>query len=482
MELASQLRMWDLRRLVVRAAYVALLGLAVVLPRVSSNGFEFPGISHGWVLLVFAALMVIALLEGGPLLRLRYLDALVLVVPALALALEHRPRQWPILLLYAAFVYLAARMLMIARSNAEPGGRGDPLVPRSWLIAGLFVLALVHIGWAWQSSVTNDSAQGAAQGATRVLEGRSVYGSSATIAAAPHGDVYGPVLYEAYTPFTGKIAGRPADRLLGAVAELLCALLLFILGRRLGGRATGTLLAFCWLAYPLTLYEDGLGFNDGLVAAALLGAVLVSRSPARRGAMSALAAWLKLTPLALVPVLALYRPAGGQRKARIARFAAGFALVTGIVFAPVLLHDTPATFLDRTLGFQGTREPADSLWSSLEVGYGYALPWLASAARIAHGLVVAGAAALALFAPRLLRRNDELGLAAISAAILIAVQMGLSYYAYGYVLWFAPLVLVGLFAGVRQRERAPGSVAVPPGMHAVAGWRTTQRSCGEGFP
>jgi uncharacterized membrane protein len=145
---------------------------------------------------------------------------------------------------------------------------------------------------------------------------------------------------------------------------LLCAVLLFVLGRRLGGPGIGVLLAYCWLACPLTLYEDALGFNDGLVAAAVLGAVIVAYSPAKRGSLSALACALKFTPLALVPVLAFFRVGRHDRGARLAAFGAGFAAVTVVVFLPVILHTSPGTFVARTIGFQGTREPDDSVWSS----------------------------------------------------------------------------------------------------------------------
>jgi hypothetical protein len=57
------------------------------------------------------------------------------------------------------------------------------------------------------------------------------------------------------------------------------------------------------------------------------------------------------------------------------------------------------------------------------------------------------------------RRQDIIGLASASAAVLIALQICLSYYSFSYILWFAPLVLVTLILGyysVEEKPRTPG--------------------------
>ena len=51
---------------------------------------------------------------------------------------------------------------------------------------------------------------------------------------------------------------------------------------------------------------------------------------------------------------------------------------------------------------------------------------------------------LALTLPRLPRRADPVGLAAASAAVLIALQVSDGYFSFSYMLWFVPLVLVAL--------------------------------------
>ena len=279
------------------------------------------------------------------------------------------------------------------------------------------------------------------------LRGESLYGAAATIRSAPHGDVYGPVVYVAYLPFAGALSRRAAEQAAGLFFTLLTALLLFALGRQIRGPATGILLAYCWLAFPLTLYEDGLGFNDSIVAAALVATILAAAHPARRGVAAAVAGWSKLSPLALLPLLAGHRTANRpDARRRVLVFAAGFAVASVVLFVPAFAHSTPAMFVSRTLGFQALREPSDSLWSSLQIAYGAQAPWLVTLAKLLHGMLAAVTGAFALLAFRFARREDAVGLAAMCGAVLIAVQACLGYYSYSYVLWFAPLVLVALLA------------------------------------
>ena len=159
----------------------------------------------------------------------------------------------------------------------------------------------------------------------------------------------------------------------------------------------------------------------------------------------------------MLPLLASYQTARRpDAKRRVWLFASAFTVATAVIFLPAFAHSTPATFLSRTLGFQALREPSDSLWSTLQINYGAHAPWLVTLTKIAHAILAALAGAFAVLAFRIARREDAVGLAATSAAVLIAVQACLSYYAYGYILWFAPLVLVGLLA-----DRAPAAEPAP---------------------
>ncbi len=447
---------WPLRR----AAFLALLVCAVLVPHVKSDAFTFPAVADAWSLLPFAALLIL------PFLDLRHLRSgvawkLALLAGFLVpLGLEHPPRQWPVVLAYpllgALFAVMAATALRPARARRNCA---EPLLPQRWLIAGIAILALVHVSWALSSNVWSDIAEGGTRGAHSLIEGRPLYGDAGALSDA-HLDTYGPVNYAAYVPFVAVAGSRAAAHEATLFFDLLTALLLFVLGRRLSGSALGVVLAYAWLAFPLALDEDALGFNDSIVAASLVLVLLAGTRPARRGAAAALAGFTKLAPLALLPLLlgdAAARGDGGARRA-LPRFAAAFAVSTVLLFAPVLAHSSLHAFVSRTVGFQAGRSPSESVWAALDsVG----ARWVAPAADVLHGTLVAATAGLVLFGWRVRRRLDEVGLAAACAAVLVALEACLSYFSYSYVLWFAPLALVAILArdavgsGSAPARRAP---------------------------
>jgi hypothetical protein len=286
------------------------------------------------------------------------------------------------------------------------------------------------------------------QGALNVAHGRPLYRAPAVSTTAdPHTDTYGPLNYEAYLPFAAVADPHLAARLTTLFFDLLSAVLLFILGLRVRGLTAGALLAYSWLAFPFTLYEDALGFNDSIVAAALLGVILVEASPIRRGALAAVVAWTKLSPLALVPLLAGHRARGAGAARRLLAFGVAFSLVTALIFLPALSHSSLGAFASRTFGFQAGRPPGGSLWGVLQNVYAVHHPWIGTVSRVAHGVLTAIMGAFVILMLRAPRREDAIGLAAASAAVLLALEICLSYYSFSYILWFAPLVLVALILG-----------------------------------
>ena len=134
----------------------------------------------------------------------------------------------------------------------------------------------------------------------------------------------------------------------------------------------------------------------------------------------------KFAPLALAPLFATY-----------SRGALRFVLGGALALLPCLLlvlgygglHD----FYDRTLGFQGSRGSPFSIWGL----YGWH-----GAQHVVQALAVVLAVALA-FVPR---RRDVAGLTAACAAVLIALQLGVTHWFYLYLPWFFPLVMIGLLA------------------------------------
>ncbi len=454
---------WD--RYARRALFVALLAAVPWLPHVSSNGFIYPAVTSFWVLLPFCALFLLPLLDVRAPWRGSSVDLLVLLSLIVPLGGFRPWRTWPVVVIYLPLLYLAIRMIVIARIGRTrvvepPVATSPPALPRRWLVVGIALLAAVHVSWALDGSAITDVGQAGVQGALQIIHGRPLYGAPpASLGADPHLDSYGPFNYEAYLPFASIAAPHAAARLAAMFFDLLTALLLFIFGRRVRGPDAGIVLAYAWLAFPLTLYEGALAFNDAIVACMLIAVILVARSPARRGAMAAACCWTKLSPLALVPLL-LSEPAGdGHRSWRAwLRFGIAFAAASAIIFVPALAHGSLSTFVTRTFGFQASRTPTLSIWDELQTVYVAHGAWIGVASRVVHGLLLAVTGAFAIMLVRLPRRTDAVGLAAACAAVLIALQICLDYYSFSYVLWFAPLVMLAV---ILPRVPAAPAVASP---------------------
>ncbi len=467
---------WHLPRVRTRRLlYLGLLLGAPLLPHLSSNVFFFPAVSNGWVCLPFCALLLLPLIDLRSLRRPLALDLLALAALSICLVCWRQWREWPMVLACALLLYLAARMLAIARTPDRPSAASAPTsgsasgpadanldraapqalqLPSSWLLLGIAVLAAVHISWALAGTARVDVGESGVQGAQSILHGGPLYGRLASEARVDrHLDTYGPADYEAYLPFVGLLGGDyGAARLTTVFFDLLTALLLFLLGRRVRGPTSGIVLAYCWLAFPFTLYCDALGLNDPILAAALVGTLLAAAAPLRRGAAAALAVWVKFSPLALLPLLATHG-ASTQARGRVLRFCFALLLVSALLFIPALLHGSLATFASRSFGFQTGRPPFVSIWSVLIQRFSVSAPSIVTASRVAHGVLAALTGALALALPRIRRRTDVVGLAAACAALMIALELCLSYYAFSYVLWFAPLVLVALILDAFPTER-----------------------------
>jgi hypothetical protein len=337
-------------------------------------------------------------------------------------------------LAYPPLLYLLGRMLWIGLSPRPPGAvqtQARVLIPVRWLLAMTVFLIGFRISLNVLDSNVIDVGYSGVIGADRLADGATLWGSFPP--ENDHGDTYGPVAYAAYLPFEqilpwdggwGSLHAAHA----GAIAsDLICLALLVRIGSRLGGAALGVVLAYAWAACPFTLYVLNTNGNDGLVAALVLAALAAATSPAASGVLVGLAAWAKFAPLALAPLLATVKPRGGVR------FAAGLALVSVLAGAVVLASGGAGTFLDRTVGFQATRDSPFSVWGqwdglgALQVG------------------VQAGALLLSVAVAFVPRRRDLAGLGALSAAVLIAAQLGVSHWFYLYVVWFLGPALVALF-------------------------------------
>jgi hypothetical protein len=391
--------------------------------------------------------------------RMLHLDLLVLSAFSISLACFNAAEiSWSVPLVYPLLLYLLGRMLWIGlrRGDAEERARRplELLVPVSWLAVAVIFLLGFRVALNVTRSNVVDVGYAGVIGADRFADGRKLYGAFPS--DNQYGDTYGPVVYLAYMPFeqalpwSGRWDDLPAAHAAAITFDLLACLLCFLLGRRVRGPDLGIVLAYAWVTFPFTLYASMTNSNDALVAVLVLAALWAARRPAARGAMIALAGLTKFAPLVLAPLFAAFDddPAHARRwpsRRAIAWFAAGFAALFALAFVPVVAHDDLRTFWDHSVAFQATRGSPFSIWGLYEGA------WIDKLQLGVQMLAVAGALVLA-FVPR---RQDLVGLAALSAAILIALQLGVTHWFYLYIPWFFPLVMLALLG----RFAAPVGVA-----------------------
>jgi hypothetical protein len=255
------------------------------------------------------------------------------------------------------------------------------------------------------------------------------------------------VSYLAYVPavaifgWSGRWDALPAAHATSIALDLLTLVGLALVGHRLAGLRLAATLAFAWAAYPFTSYALLSNTNDALMPALLVWGFWLASSPGARGVASALAGWAKLASLLTVPLWATF-PDGPTRRGLV-RFGAGFGVATLAAFSVLLLEPDLAeavrTFWERTVVFQVGRESPFSIW-----GWGQyhaaGIPDLHALQRV----VQAGAFVLAGVVAVVPRRKGPLELAALTAAVLLAVQLSLTHWFYLYLPWVLPFVVLAL--------------------------------------
>jgi len=395
-----------------------------------------------------------------------HLDLLVLLGFSVSLAFFNAARvglSTP--LIYPLLGYLLIRMLLVARR----GPRAQPLrllVPVPWLAVALVFLIGFRVGLNVTNSNVIDVGYSGVVGAHRLVHGQPLYASDWPKNDAS-GDTYGPVNYYAYVPFeriwpwSGTWDDLPAAHAAAVVFDLLTIGGLFLLGRRIRGPSLGIVLAYAWAAYPFTLYASSTNSNDALVALLLVATLLVAGRPFARGATAALAGLTKFAPLALAPLFARTprdTPRGWLRPGPVSfvAYALAFTVTATVAMLPVLLGGSLRTFWDHTIAFQHDRASPFSIWGlwggldTVQLG------------------VQAAAVLLALVVGVWPRRPTLTQMAACGAAVLIALQLGLDYWFFLYVVWFFPLVLVALLGRLGDPE-AQARAAAAASVSAEAG-------------
>jgi hypothetical protein len=365
----------------------------------------------------------------------------------------------PLLWLLGRMGWLFARGLPSQRAPIEPQRRLTRLalrpVPTMLLVVLCVALAGLRIGLTLDGGNVIDVGYAGVSGARLELDGKAPWDIMPQVVR--HGDTYGPANYLGYVPLTAALddpdddhwgGDLPSATWTSVVADLLCALLLALIGWRWISRRGAALLAAGWLACPWTIWAMASGVNDALVALPLLAAFAVLPRATLRGLFVGVATMVKFAPLAaLAPMLHV----GAKHRARqttLAIAGAAVAILAGLAWVTfridgAITHDL-RLFWERTIGFQSGRGSPFSIWGLYE--------WDV-AQHIAQVVVVLGLV-VACVRPRV---RDAWQVAAGGAAAIIAVQLVATHWFYLYIPWFLGFVLLVLVAA---RER-PAPAARP---------------------
>jgi hypothetical protein len=403
-----------------------------------------------------------------------HLDLAVLLAFSISLAFfNHAKIGISVPIVYPLIVYMLVRMLALAFGRGRPREPLRVAVPISWLAVAVVFLVGFRVGLNVVDSNVIDVGYAGVIGADKLEHGKKLYGHWPPDNA--YGDTYGPVNYYAYVPFraifgwSGTWDDLPAAHGAAIAFDLLTLLGLFFLGRLIRGPTLGVVLAYAWVSYPFTLFALESNSNDTLVALAVVLGLLAAVWPATalrrgagsgplgavgRGVVAGLAGLTKFVPFALAPLIA--RGTGPwPRKRALLAFAVALAATIAAAMVPVLLEGNLRTFWHDTVSYQASRGAPFSIWG------------LWGGLSLEQHLVQGLAVVLALGAALLPWRRGPVEVAALAAAIMIGIELSLTYWFYLYIVWFFPLALVALAAAAPAHaaepvlEESPALVAAP---------------------
>ena len=304
-------------------------------------------------------------------------------------------------------------------------------------MVGLSSLSVIDVGYAVM------------EGATAIVHGLLPYGHVGDIL---HGDTYPIASYLLYTPFAWLSPVHTVfDDADPALWVAVCAALLAawgiarlaatrprrpVAGEKRAAELVGLRTAIAWLTFPPLLVTVSTGTTDIVLAALLVGALLLWRKPAAGTAVLSFAAWFKLVPAALFPLwIASLRRLGIGRAllSAIAVSAAMLAALAALGGADALVRMVTA------MSFQLTRTAPNTLWT---FAGSVPLQQLTEALTLS---LIAGAT-VRIWRDRSLA-DDRVRFAALCAAVLLGVQLGGNYWTFMYLTWVFPFIALSLLAG-----------------------------------
>jgi hypothetical protein len=397
---------------------------------------------NAWYIWLPLCLLFVAPFLPWPLRRRRltllHLDLLVLLSFSVSLAFfNHAQIGLSVPLTYPPLIYLLVRMLLLAAGKGIPRAPLKLLIPVPWLLVAAVFLVGFRVGLNLTNSNVIDVGYSGVIGANRLVHDQPLYGGWPK--DNPQGDTYAPVAYYAYVPFravfgwSGTWDDLPAAHAAAVFFDILTLLGLFLLGRRVRGPTLGAVLAYAWAAFPFSLWTLSSNTNDTLVALLIVLSLLVISSAPARGVAGALAGLTKFAPFVLAPLL--LRGVGERpRKRSVLAYVLAYGLVVLAAMLPVLLSGNLHAFWRDSVSYQSGRVTPFSIWG-LWGGLGFE-----------QHLVQGAAVALAIAVAFVPAKRGIVEVAALGAAVLILLQLGINYWLYSYIVWFFPLVMLAIFA------------------------------------
>jgi hypothetical protein len=394
-----------------------------------------------------------------------HLDLLVMLGFSISLAFFNNANLGlSVPLVYPFMLYLLVRMLLLAAGRGRPREPLRVVIPTAWLAIALIFLVGFRVGLNVTNSNVIDVGYAGVIGADKIIHGQKLYGYFP--ADNPAGDTYGPVNYYAYIPFrlifgwSGVWDSLPAAHAAAITFDLLTMLGLLVLGWSLRGPTEGVVLAYLWAAFPFTSFDLMSNSNDALVAMLIVASLVAIRFAAARGVLGAFAGLTKFAPLGLAPLLLRGTGPWPPRRRSVIVYVLAYGLAITAAMLPVLLSGDWHWFWEHTIAYQSTRPAPFSIWG-LWGGYKQGL-------HLPEHIVLGAAVALALASPFVPRgERSMVQVAALGAAIIILLQMGITYWFYLYIIWFFPLVVIALVLAHPEPEQ-PEDVRIAAAIRAGA--------------
>jgi hypothetical protein len=439
------------------------------------QAIDFPAmrVPYGdWIAYRPAALLGAALVFAAaagvlPLRRVRNLDVLAaLVLLGSVVLFAQRYVAASLAVAATALIYLLVRCLVRGLTDGGEEVEQIPLLlglARRWPAATrvrllrviLAAVAAIYLMVAVSSPDAVDVTYAVMEGATTILHGLLPYGHLP--GDVFHGDTYPILSYLLYVPLAALSPVRSVwgsvDSALAAAA-LAAVLAAWGVARSLGAGRTRARIApaeeerslcaaLALLAFPSLLITTSTGTSDVLLGCLVALALLWWRRPAASMALVAVAGWFKLVPFVLVPLW--LAPLRGRR---LLAASAALAALTGAVLAAVVAIG----------GLSGLAAMLHGVSYQLSRGENQSLPAALGLTGL-QPLLEAGAATIALAGAAVLRSRparaaDPRRVASLAAATLIAAQLAANYWAFLYLSWIAPLLVLALFSA--RPRIAPG--------------------------